>query len=463
VSYSVTLTVVEGRHPGQEFVYAERTTCILGRADDCAPQILDEGRTQLVSRHHCLIDINPPDVRIRDFGSLNGTHVNGEEIGRRRKGQTPEEGARLAFRERDLADGDTIRLGNTVMRVGVDMPVGPAPTRRYCGQCGRDVAPAAGGRLGDVICDVCRRDLDVVVNDLLGAAGRDNGTGGALRGYEIVRQLGRGGQGVVYLARHHDSGELTALKVLLPDVAVDTASRDSFLREIDSLRLLRHRNIVEFRAKGSAGAAFFLACEYCDGGSLADLLDRRGGQLPVAEAVDITLQMLDGLDHAHHVDVPGIGRGLVHRDVKPHNVLLTGSGPAPVAKLADFGLAKAFDQAGLSGHTRTGSVAGTVAYMSRAQLIDFKFARPAVDVWATAATLYRMLTGTTPREFPPSADPIAVVLRNPPVPIRQRGPSVPARLAAVIDEALVDQPRILVTEAAELRQAVLDAVQDRSM
>jgi hypothetical protein len=458
VGASVTLTVVEGARAGRRFVYEERVACVVGRAADCDPRIVDDGKKQLVSRHHCLLDINPPDIRIRDFGSLNGTHVNDVEIGRRLPGQTPEEGARLDFRERDLAHGDEIRIGNTVLRVAIVVPDSPKITLQYCGQCGRDVPGGANGRQGEVLCEACRADLDGVVRDVLAAAdGHDNGLA-ALRSHEIVRQLGRGGQGVVYLARHRKSGELSALKVLLPDVAVEARARDRFLREIESLRQLRHPNVVRLHTSGTSGAAFFLACEYCDGGSLTDLLRRRGGRLPIDEAVKIITQVLDGLAYAHSVDIPEVGRGIVHRDVKPDNVLLMGSGEGQVAKVGDFGLAKAFDQAGLSGHTRTGSIAGTVAYMSRVQLIDFKFARPEVDVWATAATLYFMLTGTTPREFPAGADPIMVVLHQPPVPIRERDPSVPPKLAAVIDEALADDPKIRVTSATAFRQAVLDSV-----
>jgi hypothetical protein len=456
---SVALEIVEGARPGQRFTFDERVVCVVGRGDDCDPRIVDTGERQLVSRHHCLLDINPPDIRIRDFGSLNGTHVNGEEIGRRLRGQTPEEGARIKFRERDLTHGDEVRLGNTVLRVAVTVPEGPHATLRYCGQCGRDIPDgAANGRRGEILCDVCRADLDGVVRDALAAAdGHDSGLV-ALRSHEIVRQLGRGGQGVVYLSRHRRSGELSALKVLLPDVAVDTDARERFLREIESLRQLRHPHVVRLLASGTSGAAFFLACEYCDGGTLTDLVRRRGGPLQLEEAVPIIAQVLDGLAYAHTVDIPGVGRGLVHRDVKPDNVLLTSSDAGHVAKVADFGLAKAFDQAGLSGHTRTGSVAGTVAYMSRAQLIDFKFARPEVDVWAAAATLYFLLTGTTPREFPPGTDPIMVVLRQPAAPVREHNPAIPPQVAAVIDDALVDEPRIRATSAVAFRQALLDAV-----
>ncbi|GAB3934289.1 hypothetical protein GCM10027614_07030 [Micromonospora vulcania] len=158
---------------------------------------------------------------------------------------------------------------------------------------------------------------------------------------------------------------------------------------------------------------------------------------------------MDGLAYAHRAELPvtladgrtAVSHGLVHRDITPPNLLLTtGAGGGTVTKIADFGLAKAFDQAGLSGHTRTGAIGGSIAFQARTQLIDYKYARPEVDLWALTACLYWMLTGTTPRDFPAGTDPIAVVLRTRPVPVRQRLASVPPRLAAVIDEMLVDNP-----------------------
>jgi hypothetical protein len=446
---TVTLSVTPEDGPAVEYVFTERTTCVVGRADDCEPRIVEAGARKLVSRHHCLLDVNPPDLRVRDFGSLNGTHVNGVEIGRRRPDQSPEEGARERFRERDLADGDRIRVGRTELLVRITAPA--APVARFCGQCGRDVEPRPAGRAGDVLCGTCRRDPEAVVAAL---------TGGVAHDYRVLRELGRGGQGVVHLAVHEPTGEEVALKVLLAEVAVEQDARDRFLREIAATSVLRHPNVVGFREAGSSGATFFFACEYCAGGSVADLV-RRTGPLPPERALPIIDGVLAGLDHAHTATVrggllagDGTARGLVHRDVKPPNILLSADG---VPRLGDFGLAKAFDRAGLSGHTRTGLVAGTVSFMSRVQLLDFKFAQPEVDVWAAAASLYWMLTGSPPRDFPPHADPIAVVLRNPAVPIRQRDPAVPRRLAEVIDAALVDEPRIAVTSVAELRRALAAA------
>jgi serine/threonine-protein kinase len=157
--------------------------------------------------------------------------------------------------------------------------------------------------------------------------------------------------------------------------------------------------------------------------------------------------VLLGLEYAH-------GQGVVHRDLKPSNIFLTAPGPGQLAKVGDYGLAKAFDLASLSGLTVTGDRAGTMAFMPRQQLINFKKAKPEVDVWAAAASLYFLLTGRFPRDFPPGEDPVQVVLRTSRQPIRQRNASIPPRLAEVIDEALVDEPRIPFRTAAELRQAL---------
>ncbi len=226
----VKLTAIAGPLSGCEFVFGERTTSIVGRAADCEPQIVEAG-SQLTSRHHCLFDINPPDMRVRDLGSLNGTFVNGIEIGRRRPDQTPEEGARLQFRERDLCDGDEVTLGETVLRVAIVVPATckprkPQPPR--CTVCGRDVSGEIDRPGGELVCDGCRREPSKIVLGLLRQASAGDGDLVAIRGYEIVRELGRGGQGVVYLARHEGSGELIALKLLLAEVAVQESARKNF-------------------------------------------------------------------------------------------------------------------------------------------------------------------------------------------------------------------------------------------
>ncbi|MER6996818.1 FHA domain-containing serine/threonine-protein kinase [Streptomyces sp. NPDC000410] len=413
----MTALVTVSVHSGaaiEEYVYRERVTCEVGRSAECAIRIAERHRG--VSRRHCRLDIDPPLLRVRDLGSSYGTHVNGERLGR--------------LTEHPLAHGDEVRVGDVTLRIAVaEGPDDAAGTTR---EEPADPAPA-------------------VVGD-----------------YAIVRELGRGSQGVVHLARHTGTGELVALKRVRATRTVDEHARFAFRREFESIRALRHPNIVEFRGSGDRRGEFYFVCEYCPGGGLERLAALHGGTVPVADALHVVRQVLSGLAHAHRAVVPapthadGTGgthttaRGLVHRDVKPANILLAraDAGARPVVKLADFGLAKAFEHAGLSGHTRTGALGGTIPFTARTQLLGYKYAGPEVDVWAAAACLYWLLTGATPRDFPPHKDPVAVALREPVVRIRERDPSIPHRLADVIDEALVDTPRITIGTATELAGAL---------
>jgi hypothetical protein len=440
-SDNVTLSVIAGELIPRTLTIHERTTCIIGRADDCMPRLPDDKAHRTVSRNHCLLDINPPDIRIRDFGSLNGTYVNGKKIGQREPGQTPEEAADGTYPEYDLSDGDEIRLGSSVIRVTVQAPDRSRTLRSCrCPNCGTAVHGP-----DDHLCGECADDPAAVARGLLELARTGNPELHRLAGYVLVGELGRGGMGAVYLVRHETTGEQIALKLMLPRIAARSSERARFMREATLARSLRHPNIVSSYDAHLAAGAFCFTSEYCAGGSLGQLLDRSGGRIPVHEAVRFVIQALNGLAHAHR-------DGVVHRDLSPHNILLSPDGDgAMVAKIGDFGLAKAFDQAGLSGLTRTGAIAGKPAYLPRQQVINFREAAPAVDVWAAAACLYRMLTGTSPREFPAGRDPWHVVLQDSAVPVRQRDPSIPADLAEVVDRALRDDPEIGVQDAIELR------------
>ncbi|WP_194925096.1 protein kinase domain-containing protein [Catenulispora pinisilvae] len=449
---TISLTMVKGRGGQSPHVFDERTTCVLGRADDCAPRLPDDEHHRTVSRHHCLLDINPPEARIRDFGSLNGTYVNGEKIGQREKHQTPDEAAAGSYPERDLLDGDEIRLGETVFRVGIHVPTTLTPfaaVPAQCANCGRDVAGEIGARSGEYVCAVCQNDPGAVLRLLLRLAGSAEPTPelAPIAGYTLVRELGRGGMGAVYLARHEATGQVVGLKVMLPKAAANTVARDRFLLEAKLTSTLRHPNIAALHDAGYAGGTFYFTLEYCEGGSLDRLVERRGGKLPADEAVRLAVQVLQGLEHAHNA-------GIVHRDLSPSNILLTGQGAALTAKVCDFGLAKAFDQAGLSGLTRTGATAGKPWYLPRQQVINFRNASQAVDVWALAATLYRCLTAEFPRDFSRARDPWQAVLQVEPTPIREHEPSLPKGLAEVIDEALRETPAIGFQTAAEFRAAL---------
>ena len=398
----VTLTATKGPLSGQEFVFAERTCCIVGRDVDCEPRLPREDRT--VSRHHCLLDVNPPDIRIRDFGSMNGTYLNGRKIGQRASHMSVEAAGEMTFPEMDLSDGDEVAMGETVFGVAIHVPatcsvcgreisdsersraqnaagavvctscrsevveatLPPQNQAVVCSRCGKDVSDQVGsGRRGEFVCESCRRDPLEMVKLMLHSAMPDEDDALGITGYSVEKELGRGGMGVVYLGRKEDTGERVALKVMLPKVAVQPRAKEAFLRETENTRVLKHRNIIRLLDHGYSGGIFFMALEFCDGGSVDQLMEKRGGTLPVEEAVEITLQALDGLDYAHRALVPhvkradgsmGSGIGITHRDIKPQNIFLSTKEGERLAKVGDYGLAKAFDNAGLSGHTRTGLV-----------------------------------------------------------------------------------------------------------
>ncbi|MER7228792.1 protein kinase domain-containing protein [Streptomyces rubradiris] len=409
---TVRLEVAGTIVPARTLVFRAPAALSAGRAEDCGLRVAADDRR--VSRRHCVFDIDPPAVRVRDLGSRNGTYVNGVRL------------APCASRPHELADGDEVRLGGAV--VGVFSTGTGARTAQDRPR------PAGAARIGD---------------------------------HTLVRELGRGTQAVVHLARHEPSGELRALKVLRPEAVLRPELVHGFLREIRTTRTLRHPRLVAFHEAGAVGTWFFLAGEYCDGGSLAQWMAGREGPLTPETAVAVTLQVLDGLEYLHDrrtADATGpqaaVPDRLVHRDLKPQNILLTGSRTAPSVKIADFGLAKAFERAGLSGHTLTGALGGSVPFMPRSQIVNYKYAGPAVDVWSATACLYWMLTGTTPRDFPDGADPVGVVLREPVVPVLRRTSAVPRRLATLLDGVLADEDpgSRTMPSARELGQALREVL-----
>jgi serine/threonine protein kinase len=257
--------------------------------------------------------------------------------------------------------------------------------------------------------------------------------------------------GAVYRATRRADGQVVAVKVMLPRVAVEPLARERFLREIAVTGQLVHPHIVRLIEQGGAGGAFYFVMEFCSGGSVDGLMQRYGGKLPLAVAAPIMRHCLEGLEFAHRLK-------FIHRDLKPQNVLLDVQPGGWVAKISDFGLAKNLEQAGLSGMTATGTFGGTYAFMPREQLTQFKYYLPVSDLWSLAATFYNMLTGQLPLDFPPHRDPLEVLLRDEPVPLRRRDPSVPATLANVLDRALLSDLRQRFQTATELKREIQHAL-----
>ncbi|MEA5515727.1 protein kinase domain-containing protein [Nodularia sp. UHCC 0506] len=447
------LTIIKGKLPGRQYTFDSRTTCIIGRSPECNIQLPNDADHSTISRYHCLLDINPPNIRIRDFGSKNGTYVNDNKIGQRAAHQTPEEGAKLQFPEYDLKSDDEIQLGDTVFAVyikadpeEINIPNFSLPTINHH-------QPA-----------IQKPNFLAIIQSWLSLAAGGNQNLLAIQGYNIIKLLGKGGFGEVYLAQHHNSGKFIALKVMLPAIAANENAVQKFLRETENTKVLQHPHVIQVIDYGFFEDIFFFTMEYCAGGTVLDLMAKYGGKLPVNIAVPIILQVLNGLEYSHNAEIPyvklqnggyGKGNGLVHRDLKPGNILLNYIDGKITAKIADYGLAKSFDLAGLSGQTLTGSSSGTPAFIPRQQLLNFKYVKPEVDIWATAASLYNMLTGELPRNF--TGDPFLAVLQNDPVPIRQRHANIPKKLAEVIDLGLVEKPDIYFKSAVDFKSALLDS------
>lgn len=405
MSASVQLRITEGTAKGKVFTFAAHDTFFLGRHPDCHMHLPDD---TCVSRHHFILEACPPQACVRDLGSRNGTYVNGRKVGGRKEGESPEEGARRAYPEVTLKHGDRIQVGDTALEVHVtqaEKQAGPPPA-----------VPVPSF---DELNPKQLADL------LLKAAKKGEAPRLDVPGYQIEKELGRGGFGVVFRARRIADGVTVAIKVMLPRVAVPPVEIEKFLREMTITAQLRHANIVKLFDQGHCNGIPWFIMEYCEGGSLWDLIMKHGGKLPLKVAQPIMLAALEGLAHAHQ-------QGIVHRDLKPHNILLD----CGVARISDFGLAKNFQQAGLSGLSVTGNYAGTPLFMPREQLINFKHLKPVSDVWSMAATFYFMLTGTFPYPFTEKRDPIDVILNEEIVPLEKRDKTISPKLAAWLNATL---------------------------
>jgi serine/threonine-protein kinase len=246
--------------------------------------------------------------------------------------------------------------------------------------------------------------------------------------YEVERPLGHGAMAVVDLARDTELGRDVAVKRLAENLARDDELRARFLREARLAARLAHPNVVRVYDVGEDGDRPFIAMEYVDGETLGDLLTRRG-PLPPDEVVQLGVQACRGLAAAHDA-------GLVHRDVKPQNLLLGRDG---LLKLGDFGVAFGLEGTRL---TTAGTVLGTAAYLAPEQARGEEVTA-AADVYALGAVLYELLTGQPPRRAETLADLARPVEIQPPK-------GVPAALSTIVMRCLAADPEERPASAAEL-------------
>jgi serine/threonine protein kinase len=274
--------------------------------------------------------------------------------------------------------------------------------------------------------------------------------GSVLGGYRIDQLISRGGMGVVYRVTNVGLNRIYALKVLAPELAHDVAFRTRFTREMRIAASIRHPNVVAVHYAGEHQGLLFFVMDFVDGTDLREVLAKTGAIEP-GSAVDLLEQLAGALDAAH-------GRGLVHRDVKPANVLITIQDGEQRAYLTDFGVAKRFES--FAELTAQGAVIGTVDYMSPEQITGSRIdAR--TDVYALGCVFFQMLTAKVPYERANSvAKLFAHVHEAPPVPGGDLAELYPT-FGTVIDKALAKEPEDRYLSAGDFARAaggVLGAV-----
>ncbi len=438
------------------FSYEDHDTFMVGRMGDCHVCIEDDS---FLSRHHFILEVNPPHARLQDLGSLNGTYINSKKVGGRSANETPEEAIALyKFPWVDLKNGDVITTGDTRFTMIIQTPdLNTNPVR--CQKCGRNVSNEIGAaRGGTYICESCQKSAQASPFDLLQQFLNENRSTQTetRRGffsdefvkfsdYDIVKVLGAGVFGATYQIMHRSTGKQAALKLMLPRTAANTALQEHFLEETSDVQKAKHHNLMEFYESGCRNGIFYFLMEYCNVGNLESL--RRGGKIQPDILILSMLQVLEALTIAHN-------EGRVHRDLKPQNILMHSANNSLVTKISDFGLTKSFISNGLSGMTVTGMAAGSSPYTPREQVVDFKYARPETDIWALGATIYNLLTGEFPRNFSYGKDPLDVILNGDIIPIARRDTTIPRELAEIVDRAVRNDPAERYQHAGEMLSAL---------
>jgi eukaryotic-like serine/threonine-protein kinase len=276
--------------------------------------------------------------------------------------------------------------------------------------------------------------------------------GSQFAGYQIERVLGAGGMGTVYLARSPDLPRSEALKVLSAELSRDPGFRARFIREADVAAGLDHPNIVSVYRRGEFGDQLWIAMQFVDGTDADNAL--RAGTMTPARAVFIVEQVGKALDYAHR-------RGVVHRDVKPANFLLSGPiGPDERVLLGDFGIARALGDVGL---TITGSVMATLSYAAP-EVLDGRQFDGRADVYSLGCTLFRLLTGRAPFAGTNGlAAVMAAHLHAPPPRVTDRVPGLSPRMDAVIATAMAKDPAQRFASAQQLGAAAAEALRDATL
>ena len=262
--------------------------------------------------------------------------------------------------------------------------------------------------------------------------------------YEVEREIGKGGNARIYLARN-PQGHPVALKVLHPELLVSVAA-DRFLREIKLASQLDHRHIAKLLDSGERDWIVYYVMTYVEGANLREVMNQ-GRRMSIADTLRLAGDLLDALDHAH-------ARGIIHRDVKPENVVMSPEG----AVLLDFGIARAVWASGSDRLTRSGIAVGTSTYMSPEQITALQELDPRSDLYSLGCVLFECLAGQPPFTHRNEAMVLQLHLTQPAPDIRALRPEIPVELASGLARALTKTPEERWQSAAAMRDALTAVV-----
>src|SRR5262245_5624939 len=257
----------------------------------------------------------------------------------------------------------------------------------------------------------------------------------------VRRVLGRGGFASVFLAYDPQLGREVALKLPHPEALVTPELRERFRIEAQAAAALDHPNLVAVFEADAIGPICYLVTAYCAGGSLSQWLREQATPAPIPLAADWIAQLADGVEHAH-------ARGILHRDLKPGNVLLAEHAPSTIVKVADFGLAKPIESD--ANLTRTGAVVGTPNYMAPEQTGGKSVAMVATDIYALGAILYELLVGRPPFVADSPIEVLQLVREQEPIAPRKLRLAIPRDLETICLKCLQKDPGQRYTAAAAL-------------
>ncbi|WP_430452537.1 protein kinase domain-containing protein [Rhodopirellula europaea] len=413
--WEVGLQIIAGPHRGDSWSFDIEQSVRIGRSE---PSHLRLPNEMTLSRQHLELVIHRGWIEMKDLGSSNGTKVNG-----------------LRMTAATLRDGDTFQVGKTEVRVTIQDVVGHESTDsdldaestqltpRLISPSEPHVAFASTAKSAEHEHEATRisphgRTVDPTQNTetppailasrsevkgkILETRAPDStddeefestllGTNvpSSVGPYALLRKLGEGGMASVYLAEHRRTGEQYAIKLIRSDLPANGKQNSLFLREAGVLTRLDHPRIVKSVEFGLEGETPYLVMQFIKTLDLLELLDSKPLEERIKIATWTVFCVLQALHYAH-------SQGIVHRDIKPGNLLAYRQGRHLRVKLADFGLAKCYEDAGLSQMTNDKSVRGTLAYMAPEQFHNSRDAGPESDLFACGACLYRLAVNRIP-------------------------------------------------------------------